>query len=148
MRSICNSFSRGQKSLRFLGQVLFNPPNVAGWPGGQAWIDNSTLLLRCNLVSLIFDRTQIDFKTKEAFEAQQRNPRVKKLKLTADLTPITKAFVASQDLKKDLSTYLLRCKANLNNSFIDQFVAKATSKEEKIKAWLLGLMTMPEYQMC
>ena len=133
---------------RALGQVLFNPPNVAGWPGGQAWIDNSTLLLRCNLVSLIFDRTQIDFKTKEAFEAQQRNPRVKKLKLTADLTPITKAFVASQDLKKDLSTYLLRCKANLNNSFIDQFLAKATSKEEKIKAWLLGLMTMPEYQMC
>lgn len=29
---------------RILGQVLFYPPNVAGWPGGQNWIDSSSLL--------------------------------------------------------------------------------------------------------
>lgn len=32
-----------------LGQVLFFPPNVAGWPGGRHWIDGSTLLTRTNL---------------------------------------------------------------------------------------------------
>lgn len=32
-----------------LGQVLFYPPNVAGWPGGRHWIDGSTLLIRSNL---------------------------------------------------------------------------------------------------
>ena len=31
---------------RHLGQDLFDPPNVKGWPGGQAWITSSTLLAR------------------------------------------------------------------------------------------------------
>ncbi|HEY7495920.1 MAG TPA: DUF1800 domain-containing protein [Candidatus Tectomicrobia bacterium] len=31
---------------RRLGQDLFDPPNVKGWPGGNAWITASTLLAR------------------------------------------------------------------------------------------------------
>ncbi len=31
---------------RQLGQDLFDPPNVKGWPGGEAWITSSTLLGR------------------------------------------------------------------------------------------------------
>jgi uncharacterized protein (DUF1800 family) len=29
-----------------LGQTIMNPPNVKGWPGGDAWINSSTLLAR------------------------------------------------------------------------------------------------------
>jgi uncharacterized protein (DUF1800 family) len=32
-----------------LGQLLFEPPNVAGWAGGRTWITPSTLLQRGNL---------------------------------------------------------------------------------------------------
>jgi uncharacterized protein (DUF1800 family) len=32
--------------LRQLGQDLFAPPNVRGWPGGEAWISSQTLLAR------------------------------------------------------------------------------------------------------
>src|SRR5262245_32232427 len=32
--------------LRSLGEDLFAPPNVKGWPGGDAWINSSTLLAR------------------------------------------------------------------------------------------------------
>ncbi len=32
--------------LRRLGQDLFAPPNVKGWPGGEAWINSGTLLAR------------------------------------------------------------------------------------------------------
>lgn len=28
------------------GQNLFDPPNVKGWPGGEAWVDSNTLLVR------------------------------------------------------------------------------------------------------
>ncbi|TAD91883.1 MAG: DUF1800 domain-containing protein [Alphaproteobacteria bacterium] len=31
---------------RLLGQDLFNPPNVRGWPGHEAWIGTQTLLVR------------------------------------------------------------------------------------------------------
>lgn len=38
---------------RQLGQVLFMPPNVAGWDWGQAWINTNTLLARYNLAGFI-----------------------------------------------------------------------------------------------
>ncbi len=37
-----------------LGQNLFSPPNVKGWPGGEAWINSATLLGRKQLVDRIF----------------------------------------------------------------------------------------------
>jgi uncharacterized protein (DUF1800 family) len=32
--------------MRALGQDLLSPPNVKGWPGGEAWINSTTLLAR------------------------------------------------------------------------------------------------------
>ncbi|MEK7468638.1 MAG: DUF1800 domain-containing protein [Planctomycetota bacterium] len=39
--------------LTGLGQDLFHPPNVKGWPGNRAWIDTNTLLLRCNAAGIL-----------------------------------------------------------------------------------------------
>jgi uncharacterized protein (DUF1800 family) len=36
---------------RQLGQDLFAPPNVKGWPGGEAWINSSMLLARRQLLA-------------------------------------------------------------------------------------------------
>ncbi len=33
-----------------MGQNLFQPPTVRGWPGGRAWINTSTLFVRQNLL--------------------------------------------------------------------------------------------------
>ena len=40
-------------SMRSLGQDLLDPPNVAGWGGGQEWINTSTLLQRYNLMNAL-----------------------------------------------------------------------------------------------
>lgn len=37
-----------------LGQNLFAPPNVKGWPGAEAWINASTLLARKQFVERLF----------------------------------------------------------------------------------------------
>ena len=37
-----------------LGQNLFAPPNVKGWPGGDAWITSSTLLARKQWIDRVF----------------------------------------------------------------------------------------------
>jgi uncharacterized protein (DUF1800 family) len=37
-----------------LGQNLFGPPNVKGWPGGETWINSSTLLARKQFVERLF----------------------------------------------------------------------------------------------
>ncbi len=39
---------------RQLGQDLFAPPNVKGWPGGEAWINSATLLARKQLLERLF----------------------------------------------------------------------------------------------
>jgi uncharacterized protein (DUF1800 family) len=40
-------------ALRQLGQDLFAPPNVKGWPGGDVWINSSTLLARKQVLERI-----------------------------------------------------------------------------------------------
>ena len=40
--------------LRTLGQDLFSPPNVKGWPGGEAWINSTSLLARRQFLERLF----------------------------------------------------------------------------------------------
>ena len=60
-----NTFSIRPVDLRpaavataLLGQNLFAPPNVKGWPGGDAWIDSATLLGRRQFVERVFRGSQ------------------------------------------------------------------------------------------
>ncbi|MFP4904106.1 DUF1800 family protein, partial [Paraburkholderia sp. BR14261] len=41
-----------------LGENLFYPPNVKGWPGGASWINSSTLLARKQFVEQLFRATE------------------------------------------------------------------------------------------
>ncbi|PCE24259.1 DUF1800 domain-containing protein [Burkholderia ubonensis] len=45
-------------TVRTLGQNLFYPPNVKGWPGGAIWINSSTLLARKQFVEQLFRATE------------------------------------------------------------------------------------------
>ena len=38
---------------RNMGQTLFAPPNVKGWPGGESWITSSTLIARAQLMNQV-----------------------------------------------------------------------------------------------
>jgi uncharacterized protein (DUF1800 family) len=75
------TYQRPEVLLQFqraLGQVLFYPPNVAGWPGGRNWIDSSSLMFRLKIPSTLLDGGLIDFSGKtdpedEAFIATVRN---------------------------------------------------------------------------
>ncbi|HAP58261.1 MAG TPA: DUF1800 domain-containing protein, partial [Cytophagales bacterium] len=65
---------------RLLGQMLYNPPNVAGWPGGRAWIDTATLPLRLKLPSAILNQGIIEWTDhgdmpEDAFMVRDRRPR-------------------------------------------------------------------------
>ena len=44
---------------RQLGQDLFAPPNVKGWPGGAAWINSATLLQRKQLLERLFSAQEM-----------------------------------------------------------------------------------------
>jgi uncharacterized protein (DUF1800 family) len=52
-----------------LGQNLFQPPNVKGWPGGEKWIDASTLLGRRQFVERVFRGAEPESMTASASAA-------------------------------------------------------------------------------
>jgi len=60
-----------------LGQSLFAPPNVRGWPGGEAWINSSTLLARKTFVERVFRVEDLPRMARMAMvrQAAQDDPR-------------------------------------------------------------------------
>ena len=50
------AFAPANTAMGPMGQVLFYPPNVAGWPAGTSWINSATLLTRINLANAAAQR--------------------------------------------------------------------------------------------
>lgn len=51
---------RAQRALVQMGQILFYPPNVAGWPGGANWLTSQTLIARANFVAALVNSPMMD----------------------------------------------------------------------------------------
>lgn len=134
---------------RSLGQSLFNPPNVAGWPGNKNWVDNSTLMIRLNLPAYLFNSKEVNFKLKEEFEAKRQNKITRRLTAAVDLSPIFKQM-KGRSLKEQvdyLSDYLLPIKPQAPLQMFER-ITQGQSQEQATKLLLLGILSLPEYQMC
>lgn len=56
---------------KILGQTLFFPPNVAGWPEDKAWIDGSTLLTRLQFPFLLLNTGDLPALPKDPFAGNE-----------------------------------------------------------------------------
>ncbi|HET9847286.1 MAG TPA: DUF1800 domain-containing protein [Candidatus Dormibacteraeota bacterium] len=50
------AYTQAAAAMAPMGQVLFYPPNVAGWPAGTSWINSTTLLARINFANAATQR--------------------------------------------------------------------------------------------
>jgi uncharacterized protein (DUF1800 family) len=77
-KEIGDSNDRLGEILENMGMDLFEPPNVAGWPGGQRWITTGTLLERLAFASFLAEATRGSsrIKFKKAKEIPIGNPAV------------------------------------------------------------------------
>ncbi|RIK81608.1 MAG: DUF1800 domain-containing protein [Planctomycetota bacterium] len=48
-------FAAGYQAARNMGQDLFQPPNVKGWPGGRDWINSRLVFARYNSLANLVD---------------------------------------------------------------------------------------------
>jgi uncharacterized protein (DUF1800 family) len=39
-----------------MGQILFDPPDVAGWPNNDSWISSNTVMARVNFAISVLNR--------------------------------------------------------------------------------------------
>jgi hypothetical protein len=154
---------------RLLGQILFYPPNVAGWPGGKTWIDSSTLMMRMRLPQLINDEDEINVKPKDDDDQMMGNPQggaktgigvagkktganlPKKQQINADVDwslyfkHLDK--VSREKLVDSMSQILLQVKPAVSSDLIRQY-SDETARESFIKSATIQIMSTPEYQLC
>lgn len=132
---------------RLLGQVLFKPPNVAGWPGGRHWIDNATLMARLNLPSVMILGSGMIGRAKDNPKASMRENGPRKLKVSVDLRPLLAVGQADNpdSALAQLTDYLLPG-MDLPADLIKRY-ARASSPQESIAFAAIRLMSMPEYQL-
>lgn len=156
-RSTDSNFVEKQSLLfiqRVLGQVILYPPNVAGWAGGKNWIDSSSLLFRMQLPYLLFNNTIVRTVAKSDGDVntdfQTRKGRKNTLETTMNWEVFSTQFKEEDrnELFDKLAISLLQVPINLEIK--KGFIAKMEkeSQIEAIKKMVLGLMTLPEYQLC
>lgn len=135
---------------RALGQVLFNPPNVAGWPVGKPWIDNSTLTLRLSLAGYLFNSAEVNLRTKGEPEDLEREKGMKKLQATVDMSGIFQLLkgVSDEQIPEVLADFLLVSRPDGFLEVLDEYLHPHISREERIRISTMALMSLPEYQMC
>lgn len=146
---------------RLLGQALFYPPNVAGWPGGYNWIDSSSLMLRLRLPLLISGSEQISLQPKEnddqamgMGEAAMSKSTGRKLKTQTirgniSWTEYYKMFrkTRSDELIEQIAETVLVASVKSKEAMIAAG-SDAESREAFIQSAVIRMMCMPEYQLC
>ena len=132
-------------ALKNMGEDLFHPPSVAGWPGGRSWITTSTFYQRANTINtLLTYRSNIK-------NAPLVDPAV--LTPTSATTPsavvdfyadlLLHRDIADND-RQDLINYL-----TAGDGFNSNDVGNVSSHtvDEKVRGLLHLMMTSTSYQL-
>ena len=157
---------------RVLGQQLFYPPNVAGWPGGRNWIDSSSLMMRMRIPLLINDADEMNVRPKDDDDAMmgrmdgenmkqdngkggKQNTRgyagMRRQQINADVDwkPYLKFYesIPRENLGETMSASLLQVKSRVSMEIIKQH-ADQSGRDNFIRTATLQIMSTPEYQLC
>ncbi len=129
------------KLQRALGQVLFLPPNVAGWPGDRNWIDSTSLLVRMNLPYVFAGIHEYDPQEKALPESaliEQKGPKPFLSKM--NFSSWNELANQSKESKsKTLFDYLM----NHPNIMPSDIINEKNNTEEILRA----ILSLPEYQL-
>jgi uncharacterized protein (DUF1800 family) len=151
---------------RLLGQVLFYPPNVAGWPGGKNWIDSSSLMYRLRLPRILHDDDNFNANPKDDDDAmmgqadtgvKNKEQKIRNKKVAASARGMVNVdidwpFYISQFKqvpKENLAVriaFILCAKGTIDIDLVQRFAEK-DSREDYIRSVTIAVMSMPEYQM-
>lgn len=162
-------------ALRLMGQDLFFPPDVNGWPGGMAWINSNMLLMRYNFANFLLNGVSVgDFKMfnrKTAAQGERRRefvehqrdddviawkPRAQLRELGVDRGMMTTANVVDYYIRDFLQR---KMPTDLHRQFEDfletdaagghrSFSMEDSNFDERVRGLAHLIMSSPDYQLC
>lgn len=143
---------------RLLGQVLFYPPNVAGWPFGKSWIDSSSLMLRLRLPQMLTAEDELNIQAKTDDDQMMGRNDVMTVNMGRLTRPInadinwsvyTTQFdkVNRAQLLDAIAGGLLQVKSRVPQELLLQNM-DSSNREQFIRSATIRIMSTPEYQLC
>lgn len=162
-------------ALRVMGQDLFVPPDVNGWPGGAEWINSNTLLVRYNFANFLMHGVSPDeFKTydrqsadrtgnRRQFMKEQRNPAAVNWQPKAQLeesgaarrmltaTDIVDHFIRQflqREPSRELRDALIQLASTDGAGGPRSMRVEDTNFNERARGLVHLIMSSPDYQLC
>jgi Protein of unknown function (DUF1800) len=153
--------------LELMGQQLFAPPNVKGWPGGQAWLNTSTVLARVNFAQALVmgglwsDQSRGENPEFARVEAPTA-PRLEGVKLpeeppppenqdVARLVRQAKATRPEEVVRVLIDAFLPGGVGNSARAKLTAFVADGkptgAALDRRVRETAHAILSMPEYQL-
>ena len=162
-------------ALRLMGQDLFFPPDVNGWPGGMSWINSNMLLVRYNFANFLLNGVSPDqfkvfnrktagsgLRRREFIQGQRESkpvdwsPRQQLKALGADRNMMNTADVVDYYVRQFLQRPIPR---ELNQKFVDfletdasgghrSFSLQDSNFDERVRGLVHLIMSSPDYQLC
>jgi uncharacterized protein (DUF1800 family) len=138
--------------IRNLGENLFYPPNVKGWPGGTTWINSSTLLARKQFVEQIFRATETAAPHRPQNGTMSQDPK-------AAMVQRAMARVGQGGVRFDIDTWLaqfnttptakagLSADLQLQHAVLPIAPVDAIETDSTASAYLEALLMDPAYQL-
>ncbi|MBK8774177.1 MAG: DUF1800 domain-containing protein [Chitinophagaceae bacterium] len=147
---------------KVLGQVLFYPPNVAGWPGGMSWIDSTSLMVRLQVPQVYAAKESILLTPKIDDDVAMGSKMEETVRINRNKAYVNRGgaadiewnliFTAFEKVKRPslvnaISNSLVQSTKSVNPDIITRY-SDGSSREAFIKSAVINIMSTPEYQMC
>ena len=117
-----------------MGQALFMPPNVAGWPGGATWINSSALLQRINMAAALAEAraNRLWFAPQDLVSGQGLSTSGEMVDFFDDLLLGGRLGDANRDVL---------------TAFLDNMDGTAVSLDQKIRNVVYLMLASPDFQV-
>lgn len=123
-------------AINQMGQVLFEPPNVAGWNEGRTWINAERILIRYNQMARILESPNVDL-----VELLKNDKMDTSEKVVEQLIKASLVVKPDPEKCKALAAFLGKLPPQ------SEWDAKKNEVNAKLRAVLVLLMSSPESQL-
>jgi uncharacterized protein (DUF1800 family) len=125
--------------LTAMGQTLFAPPNVKGWPGGRAWLNTSTVLERDNFAAALAMGTLWTNQTPPLAFDPARLLQEEKLNRPEDVVRALLDLYVPGSIRPEARAKL--------TAFVAEGNPAGPELDHRVRETVHAIMTMAEYQL-